>query len=40
MEVAKDWKDYELIDMANRRKTRKMERHSINSPRPTNNMEK
>ena len=39
MEVAKNWHDYELIDMANRGEVRKVARHHTNSPRPTNNME-
>ncbi len=30
MELAKDWKDYEILDMAERRKTRKMGGHRLN----------
>lgn len=38
MNVAKDWQDYEILDMA-MVKTRKMEKCYFSKTRPTNNMD-
>ena len=40
MNIAKNWEDYKIIDMAGRTKIRKMGRHFFIQTRPTNCMEK
>ena len=40
MKIADDWKDYEILDMAERRKIRTLGKYSINKTRSANHMER
>ena len=40
MDVANNWKDYEILDMANGEKLERWGKYYTNKTRPTNNMER